>query len=306
MLEPASAPGIFQSIVTRHRAVCTEHFELTLSIRGFPAAVPGQFVQLLCHDTPAWTAHSTPDIGRLNEDPLLRRPFSIGGLRTTGDETEIDILARVIGIGTAWLDARREGDKVDLLGPLGTGFTIPPAGSRVLLVAGGVGLPPIRWLGNWLAHAGIETRAILGAQRKDLLPVAVAEDTADTHEFGMHVAEFSNQEIPSLITTDDGSFGIKGRVTEALEHALGADPLDGKLHVFACGPEPMLHAVAMQCQARGVRCQLALERVMGCGMGTCQSCVVPVKDSSAVDGWRFALCCREGPVFDSEALIWTK
>lgn len=235
---------------------------------------------------------------------MLRRPFSIGGLRAAGAKREIDIIGRVVGIGTRWIDALRIGDTVDLIGPLGGAFTPPPAGHRALLVAGGVGLPPIRWLGECLRDSGIECRAIFGAQTEDLLPVTLGKKPDTGPNFSPCVDEFSREGIDAIITTDDGSVGVKGRVTDALGPVLAHETDSDTLHVFACGPEPMLKAVADLCLARGVPCQLALERVMGCGMGTCQSCIVPVKDTAAPDGWRYALCCREGPIFDARTLIW--
>ncbi len=235
---------------------------------------------------------------------MLRRPFSIGGLRAAGAQCEIDIIGRIVGIGTRWIDALRIGDTVELIGPLGGAFKYPPSGHRALLVAGGVGLPPIRWLGECLRKCGIDCRVIYGAQSIDLLPVKIGNKPDTQPIFTPCVDEFSCDGIDAIITTDDGSVGVKGRVTDALKPVLEREAEANTLHVFACGPEPMLKAVADLCLARGVHCQLALERVMGCGMGTCQSCIVPVKDDAALDGWRYALCCREGPIFDARSLIW--
>ena len=166
-------------------------------------------------------------------------------------------------------------------------------------------MPPIRWLGERLCAVGIESRAIFGAQSRDLLPLAITQAPEDSSQFSMIAEEFSHEGIGQIITTDDGSFGLHGRVTDALGPALAADHDPKTLRVYACGPEPMLEAVARLCDAAGVACELALERVMGCGVGTCQSCVVPVRDAAADDGWRYALCCREGPVFESTRLIWS-
>lgn len=237
---------------------------------------------------------------------MLRRPFSIGGLRSTGSFTEIDIMGRVVGVGTAWLAGLRRGEKVDLLGPLGGSFVAPSAGETAVLVAGGIGLPPIRWLGEVLASDGVPCLAIVGAQSKALLPLRVTHSPKNPGEFEQIADEFSRMGIPGLITTDDGSFGLKGRVTDALGASLDrlSGTAGGAFCVYACGPEPMLKAVSVLCDERGVSCQVAMERVMGCGVGTCQSCVVPVKDAGAQDGWRYALCCREGPVFDSRVVIW--
>lgn len=304
--------GIFQTRVASNRVVCREHFEITLAVEGFPAAAPGQFIQVLCHEPDAFCA-STEDSEAMiwstdacPERPMLRRPFSIGGLRRTGQSTEIDIMGRVVGVGTAWLADLKAGEEVDILGPLGGAFVAPSVGESALLVAGGVGLPPIRWLGELLALGGVACRAIVGAQSEALVPLRITQPPENPAEFDYIADEFSRIKIPALITTDDGSFGLKGRVTDALKTLLdkACAPDVGVIRVYACGPEPMLKAVSEMCDECGVSCQVAMERVMGCGVGTCQSCVVPIKDAAAPDGWRYALCCREGPVFNSRVVLW--
>ena len=119
----------------------------------------------------------------------------------------------------------------------------------------------------------------------------------------MCVEEFARVGTPAAVTTDDGSCGLRGRVTDAMK-VLFDSSMARATNVYACGPEPMLRAVAQLCAQQGVRCELAMERVMGCGMGTCQSCVVPVNDSTRAEGWRYALCCSEGPVFDARQVRW--
>lgn len=303
--------GKFIGRVTRRRMPCREHFELTILVDDFPDAAPGQFVQLLCmtptervanpvspDDEPAANVRSAPP------GILLRRPFSIGGLRRTKRHCEIDVIGRVIGPGTAWLDTRMPGDEIDLIGPLGTPFRLPDAGARALLVAGGVGLPPIRWLGEVLSRSGVQTEAIFGAQTEALIPLTLTIRPENNGEFTPCAAEFSEHGINTIITTDDGTCGILGRVTDAMQPVMDAAS-SGSLHVFACGPEPMLAAIARLAASHNAPCQLALERVMACGMGTCQSCVVRVTDAAAEDGWRYALCCTEGPVFDASRLAWS-
>lgn len=302
--------GRFLGRVTRRRMPCREHFELTIRVDAFPDALPGQFVQLLCappvHADTGTSSHATQSSFNHVEDAgiLLRRPFSIGGMRRKGRHCEIDILGRVVGRGTAWLDARMPGDEIDMIGPLGRPFPLPDPDTRALLIAGGVGLPPIQWLGESLALRGVRTQAIFGAQTKDLIPLTLTKSPAIKADFTSCAAEFTSHGIGTIITTDDGTCGIRGRVTDAmrevLDHRQGATT-----HVFACGPEPMLESVAKEAAARSLPCQLALERVMACGVGTCQSCVVRISDIGAVEGWRYALCCTEGPVFDAARVTWS-
>lgn len=289
---------------------CREHFELTICIDDFPPAEPGQFIQVLC----ASPTYRTPNASKVNSEAidvrtadagiLLRRPFSIGGLRRKGRRCEIDIMGRVVGPGTAWLNARMPGDEIDVLGPLGSPFRLPDSRAHALLIAGGVGLPPIRWLGEALSREGIATHAIFGAQTESLVPLTLTKPPTNIAEFSPCAAEFAEFGIETIITTDDGSCGVLGRVTVAMRSVIEQNP-GAPLHVFACGPEPMLEAVASLAKAFELPCQVALERVMACGMGTCQSCVVKVKDDRAEDGWRYALCCSEGPVFDTNDVAWS-
>jgi dihydroorotate dehydrogenase electron transfer subunit len=293
--------GSFLARVASVRVPCREHFELALALPAFPPAMPGQFLQVLCRTS---SSEAAPP-GQPGEDgPLLRRPFSIAGLRTGPGGVEIDLLGRIVGQATAWLAARRGGDAVDILGPLGTPFSAPPPGGRAMLVAGGIGLPPIRWLGETLAARGVRCEAIYGAQSRDLLAVRLAEEPRKTGEMTPCAAEFAARGIGTCITTDDGSCGLRGRVTEALRMHLQAGRGERPCVVYACGPERMLEGVAAICGTAGVACQVAMERVMGCGLATCQSCVVPVKDAGQPEGWRYALCCSEGPVFDASRVKW--
>ena len=313
-----SPPGIFLAKTQSRRALCREHFQVILAVDDFPSAVPGQFLQVLC-DAPrgsATTHRISPRLPAADADKpeqnstftgsILRRPFSIGGLRRDGNTSEIELIGRVVGEGTAWLDALEPGDRVDVLGPLGRGFTPPPSGNKVLLLSGGVGLPPIRWWGRILREQQRDCEIICGAQSRDTLPVRLCVEPAADGEFGLCEEEFAAWGIPAMITTDDGSCGLKGRVTDGLLRyfAHSAQPL--RVSVYACGPLPMLRAVATICAAHGAPCELAMERVMACGMGTCQSCVLPVRDDSEGAAWHYALCCTDGPVFDASRVCWAE
>jgi dihydroorotate dehydrogenase electron transfer subunit len=172
-----------------------------------------------------------------------------------------------------------------------------------LLIAGGVGLPPIRWLAEILRENGQECKCIFGAQTRELLPLKLRGEPDKSGEFGPFAEEFAAINAPIAITTDDGSCGMRGRVTDCLTRHLARIDTS-RARVFACGPEPMLRAVADICTQQRISCSLAMERMMGCGMGTCQSCVIPVRDPAASDQWRYALCCTEGPVFDAERVMW--
>lgn len=295
---PPPARGIFLARVIDNVPLCREHWRLVLGLDAFPDARPGQFLQILCTE---------PSDEGWNGGVFLRRPFSIGGLRRTSGGVEVDILHRAVGPGTRWLAQRHPGDAVDLLGPLGTPFRMPPPGVTALLVGGGIGLPPLMWLAEALRAGGHPVVAFVGSRSADLLPLTrIASCAVAAGQASAAWAEFARVDVPALVATDDGSLGTPGRVPDAFAAWLDGHPeLTGtSAAVYTCGPDRMMQATAAICELRGLPCQVCLERVMGCGMATCQSCVVRVRDTAAPDGWRYRLCCTDGPAFDSREVIW--
>ena len=287
-----STRGPLQTQVVSVTEPCAKHFEVILRAPHFASAQPGQFIQILCRDR---NNHALT--------PMLRRPFSIGGLQKTSNGVLLNVLGHVIGPGTNWLSRLRVSDSVDIIGPLGNFFSLPAQDHTAILIAGGIGLPPIRWFGERLAADQIPAHAIFGARSHLLIPMAFSSAPLQDGTFNDCLAPFAAVGISSVVTTEDGSIGMTGRVTDALTALLAREP-HRKFVVYACGPNRMLEALADLCASHDVRCEVALERVMGCGMGTCQSCVVPVKDDAADDGWRYALCCSEGPVFEGQQVVW--
>jgi dihydroorotate dehydrogenase electron transfer subunit len=227
---------------------------------------------------------------------MLSRPFSLAGREDLPDGVRLTIIHRVVGTGTAWLSRLSRGDPLSVLGPLGNTFTLPPDNGTALLVGGGVGIPPMLYLAQHLRER--PTVAFCGATTRDLLPLQIIADF-DSNEPRLCIAEFAAHNIPSILTTDDGSFGQRGYVTQALEQYL--DTHTANFTIYTCGPEPMMRRVADIAQTRNIPCQVAVERAMACGMGTCQSCVIKVKTA---DGWRYRLSCTDGPVFNATELLW--
>lgn len=280
--KPATTARTFSARVAENRTLCREHLRLTLAVPGFPDAVPGQFVHIGAHvcgsdeqgqrQVAGAEAQGTPV-------PFLRRAFSIAGRRPTADGSEIDLIYRMVGAGTGWMSGLRTGDLVDGIGPLGNGFTVPPRGAAAWLVAGGVGLPPLLWLAQELHQAGHRLVFFLGARSSEL----IALDVLTT---GDAVAAREIPGLPIVLSTDDGSIGFHGTVVDALNvHAQTDAPRPADVIVYTCGPESMMRAVADLCRERGLACQACLERAMACGIGVCQSCVVPVADASDAQGW---------------------
>jgi dihydroorotate dehydrogenase electron transfer subunit len=241
------------------------------------AAKPGQFVHVLCGTT---------------YDPLLRRPLGIHEVDVkTG---RFAMLYEVRGRGTSLLAERCIGDKVDILGPLGNGFTLPESGEQdILLVAGGIGVAPLYYLATELHRRGgyRSLSVILGARTCDL--ILCADD-------------FQKLTDDLCIATDDGSQGCCGFVTTPLAQYMKEAGADVHPLVFACGPMPMLHAIAATTNQYGLRCQVSTEAKMACGVGACMSCVIKVKTNpnAADDSFKYVRSCKEGPVFNADEVIW--
>jgi dihydroorotate dehydrogenase electron transfer subunit len=300
--------------VTRVAAVCREHTFIELLLPVFPPTEPGQFVQLRCCDartaesaTREWSTDGFPSIrdGEFCQPrPLLRRPFSIADRSTASDgTTRLGILFRTVGMGTRWLTHMQSGDTLNLTGPLGHGFRIPPPDVPLVLIGGGVGIPPLLYLARRLHEEGRrDVTAIFGVTTRDLLPLRLLADPATDGTAQVCVELPGGARFPALVTTDDGTLGLRGVVTDALQ-AWRKRHNTTRALVMTCGPERMLRAVAQTTAQLGLACQLCLERYMGCGTGTCLSCVIRVRDTSCPTGWRWALACTEGPVFLRDELL---
>jgi dihydroorotate dehydrogenase electron transfer subunit len=219
-------------------------------------------------------------------EPLLRRPFSVFEVLRDHDgrPTGISLLNKRVGTTTAQLHAVRRGETVPCLGPLGRPFSVAAPGTEAWMVAGGVGLAPFATLAEVLRARGVRTTLFYGGRSASDL-------------FCMDL--FERLGVDVVLSTEDGSRGARGFVTRPLEIALTAAATPVSL--FACGPEPMLAAVASLASRFGRHCEVSVERTMGCGMGGCYSCVVPVKDNGRR---HFVRSCLYGPVFDAARLVW--
>ncbi|MFO0972223.1 MAG: dihydroorotate dehydrogenase electron transfer subunit [Phycisphaerae bacterium] len=306
-MAPAPSPpirGLFRAVVADAESLCREHFRITFHMPEFPAAEPGQFVQVGCARLASAGGHSGESAaGSRDGAPLLRRPFSIAGLRRERNRVALDLIGRVVGPGTRFLSHLQPGDAIDLIGPLGRPFPPLDAFARVILVAGGVGLPPLLWLAERLHATGRAALAICGARSGDLLPLKLSAEPSPRGEPALVAPAFAACNTPLIVTTDDGSLGLRGTVVTALEGLARGGEVLRNAAVCTCGPEAMMRGVAALCAAHGMACYACLERVMACGMGTCQSCVVKVH-AGAPPGFAYDLCCTQGPVFDATRIIW--
>ena len=315
--------SMFLADVRANLPLCKDHFRLILALPRFPATAPGQFVQISCRDQavdysavrefdwqPGQVLPSpTPELA--GPVSLLRKPFSIAARRDVASGVEIDIIHRKVGTGTTWMSALRPGDQISIIGPLGNYLPIPGEGQSAILVGGGVGIPPMIYFASTLE--GRPAVAFAGTLNRDLLPLTITADApAPSHDSIdplYNIAEFAVHNVPAVICTDDGSWGFRGLVTQALERYLDKYMASApeKVVIYTCGPEGMMRRVAAIAEKRSILCYVSVERAMACGMGTCQSCVIKVKNDLAAlpeRDWVYKLACTDGPIFDSRKLLW--
>jgi len=247
---------------------------LTLTAGSIPeTARPGHFVGIA--------------IGGDESGLLMRRAFSIHGVQERGVfGGTVDIVVAAHGPGTRWLVGRHRADPVDIIGPLGHPFSLPRDPVSCALVGGGYGSAPLFMLADHLRARGCRVDMVLGAGTEERL-------------FGVLEAK----RIASTVTTttEDGSLGTAGRVTDVLGDVMERNNTDV---VYACGPMPMLAAVADMAAERGVYSQCAVEESMACGIGVCMTCVLPVIGDDGVT--RMVRSCVEGPVFRGDRVRWAE
>ena len=251
--------------VVKNVRLCDEHYCLTLKSDVLANTTkPGQFVNLRIE-------------GR--DVLLLRRPFSVAMTRPA--QSLFEIVYRVVGHGTRSMTEVGRGEKVDLMGPLGTGFHLPERPMSCLLLGGGVGVAPLWGLAAQLSKKKNKVVALLGFRSSDKV-------------FGEDI--FRRLRVETIITTDDGSYGLKGFISDHLEEFLNR-PID---YAYVCGPNPMLEAVLPMIRKAGIKGDVSLEERMGCGYGVCLSCVASIVEKGVVEKKRI---CSEGPVFDLEQVV---
>jgi dihydroorotate dehydrogenase electron transfer subunit len=237
------------------------YVELTLAAPELAAAAaPGQFVAFA--------------VGGPLSAALLRRSIAIAGV----GEGTVTVVVAPHGAGSTWLTGLQQGDTVDVVGPLGRPFPLPAPGTAALLVGGGYGAAALVPLANALAAQGSPLAAVAGAASADRL---------------CSLDELAAAGARVEVTTDDGSAGRRGLVTLAVEELVAEAGI-----VYACGPMPMLRAVADAATARGIPSYVAVEEAMACGIGVCMTCVLPVIGADGRS--RFARSCTEGPVFGGD------
>jgi dihydroorotate dehydrogenase electron transfer subunit len=268
-------PVDISAAVTRNTRLSADYNVVALAAPAIAAAAaPGQFVMVKA---------------RRGHDPLLRRPFSVFEVLRDqqGQPTGISLLNKRIGVSTGLLYDIGPGDQVDCLGPLGRPFTIVEPPTEAWMVAGGVGLAPFAALGDALRKRQVQTTLFYGARRASEL---------------FYLELFRSLDIGLVLTTEDGSQGEQGRIAAPLERRLAAADAERPIMVYACGPEGMLAACARLAARCDRPCQVSVERVMGCGLGGCYSCVVPMRAEAG--GFHHVRSCLAGPVLAADQIVW--
>lgn len=252
--------------ILANRRIRGEYFQVDVKAPEIvPEVMPGQFVHV---QLPALDHH------------ILRRPFSI--YRVDTESTVLSVIYKVVGEGTAHLSTLSPGVELDLLGPLGHGFSIPTADRKPIIVAGGYGCAATYLLAR---ACRVPPICLIGGRSSgDLLLMD----------------EFSRLGCDVRVSTDDGSCGHHGLVTDLLQEVLLGEKCPW---VSACGPNPMLRAVTGIVLAAGLDAEISLDHVMCCGVGACFACVVKLKADNS-DGWEYVRTCRNGPVFKASDVVW--
>ena len=226
-------------------------------------------------------------------DPLLRRPFAAHRSKTS-EGIFLEIFYQVVGYGTQIMSHMLPGTELELLGPLGNGFEIPAILSTALVVAGGIGIVPLRGLIHHLVELKIKnTHVFVGAQSGAQL---------------LFQPEFQKMDISLHLATEDGSLGNRGLVTDLFQQFLENHPLkdENRTMCFACGPRPLLAKAANLSLTFQLPCQVSLESRMACGIGVCLGCAVKLRHHGQQDPPRdhYGRVCLEGPVFDAKEIEW--
>lgn len=249
-----------RAVIVSQKCIGTDIYDMVLSFpRGAKEAKPGQFIAMYCEDG----------------TKLLPRPISICGI--DADKGTLRVVYRIAGEGTRLFSEMKEGDSLEVLGPLGNGFTMKE--EKAIIVGGGIGIPPMLELDKQLS---CEKTVVLG-YRDELFLKDEFESYADV-----------------VVATEDGSCGTKGTVIDAIKEA----GVDGKV-IYACGPMPMLKALAEYAEAHDMEAQISLEERMACGIGACLGCICKTKKKDHHTNVNNQRICKDGPVFDAKEVVFS-
>ena len=264
---------MYQIIATviENQSLGSRYGRLVFSAPECADAAPGQFIEI-------WAQES---------GVLFRRPMSIAGVY--GDALEI--IYAVVGKGTRWISTLCKNQKVDIIGPLGNTFSTETRYDHIFFVAGGIGIAPLLF---YAQHV----------QSSSGIPVTLFYGGKSSHDIILQ-DRIRALGCETVITTQDGSVGMRGVITDAVKKSLDAGLICRNAVIYACGPTPLLKAVAQIGELYALPTFVSLEEVMGCGFGVCLGCAVKIKDGyyqNAYDSYQYV--CKDGPVFDARMIDW--
>lgn len=263
--------------ILENKKISQHHHRIRVDSGYLAKAIkPGQFIEIRCSD---------------GTDPLLRRPLSVHKI----SKNWIEVLFEVVGKGTGLLAEKRQGETLDIIGPLGNGFTLPAMLSDPILIAGGIGVAPLAALAEELGSG------VMGQGSKEKIrPIIMIGAKTKSHI--LCEKEFKELGCKVFIATEDGSKGHKGFITDTLKEFFRTTNEERRMSLYACGPTGMLKAVSAIAEEHSVPCQVSLEEHMACGVGVCLGC--PVKVRKDLVDYEYKMVCKDGPVFASEQIIW--
>jgi len=276
----AEAPPIRAAAeVVRNVREGPSSWRLVLRVPGWPGFRPGQFAMLS-----AGAQQAAP-----RTDPLLPRPMAVYRVQAGADGSDVEVLYKLAGRGTALLSEALPGQRVAIVGPLGRAFPPPQSGERLIIVAGGTGIASVYEL---------------AARSAESHPVEILFGARTASDL-MAVGDFEALGIPLRVATEDGSAGVRGVVTHLLESALegpleSADVPGSGRRIYVCGPTAMMRRCAEIASRHELPCIAALENTMACGFGVCLGCAAPLRKGG------YALVCRDGPAFDAATIDWER
>ena len=245
--------------VVRQQQIDEGIFDMELSFpKGAALAKPGQFIAMYCND----------------KSKLLPRPISICGINK--EEGTLRVVYRVAGEGTKEFSEMKEGDTLEVMGPLGNGFALKE--EKAIIIGGGIGIPPMLELAKQL---NVEKTVVLGYRTSTFLK--------DEFEAVGDV----------VISTEDGSFGTKGNVIDAIKE----QGVEGSI-IYACGPTPMLRGIKAYAEEMGIEAQISMEERMACGIGACLGCICKTKEKDHHTNVNNTRICKDGPVFDAKEVVF--
>lgn len=333
---PFEATVLFNK--TLRKCFCRMGLQFTgAGAEAFAKTRPGQFAQFDLSNVALPAPEAIPDDLKdaATKQILLRRPFSFARVAKevsppihpgAGSASHsamppsaahpsthvgtgkiiVEVVYCVLGPATLRMTTLVKGNLINIIGPLGNGFTVPAGKKRAILVAGGMGSPPLEHLAQVITaeHPTLDAIAFAGAKSKEDLPFERPLDNL-SREIGFWLGEFARYSISSFVATDDGSAGFKGLVSNCIidwlsQNSISLNPAE--TIIYACGPRSMLATIAKFARDKKIDCQISMEEMMACGIGLCQSCAVKCKADGP--GETYKLCCKDGPVFDAKEIVF--